>query len=135
MTAQKHDTPAAILSRHRRERKQEFQSLGQSGIGPIDAIFNRGPIPSSGGSSIVNATGWSTDELAAVISVPSQRVVLDLADWQRSLSMHTTGQSGHPFYRHYGDMILSWRDIEYHAMHWERSTIEADAEGVLQLKP
>jgi penicillin amidase len=62
-------------------------------------------------------------------------MILNLADWQQSLSMHTTGQSGHPFHKHYGDMIHPWRDIEYHTMHWERRAIEVDAEGVLRLEP
>lgn len=113
----------------------ENQSLGQSGIGPIDAMFNRGPIPASGGTSIVNATSWSTDEPAIVQGVPSERMILDLSDWERSQSMHTTGQSGHPFHEHYGDMIMSWRDIELHPMHWERAVVEADAEGILRLEP
>lgn len=111
------------------------QSLGQSGIGPIEALFNRGPIPTSGGSDIINATSWSLEEPAVVASVPSERMILDLANWQRSLSMHTTGQSGHPFHKHYGDMILPWRNIEYHQMHWERPAIEADDEGTLRLEP
>jgi penicillin amidase len=113
----------------------ENQSLGQSGMGPIDAMFNRGPIPASGGTSIVNATSWSTDEPAIVQGVPSERMILDLSDWERSQSMHTTGQSGHPFHKHYGDMIMAWRDIELHTMHWERAAIEADAEGTLLLEP
>jgi penicillin amidase len=113
----------------------ENQSLGQSGVGPIEAIFNRGPVPASGGTAIVNATSWSVDDVAVVKGVPSERMIVDLADWQRSLTMHTTGQSGHPFHKHYGDMILPWRDIEYHPMHWERGAIEADAAGVLHLEP
>jgi penicillin amidase len=113
----------------------ENQSLGQSGIGLIEAMFNRGPVPASGGTSIVNATSWSTDELAVVRGVPSERMILDLADWERSLTMHTTGQSGHAYHEHYGDMILPWRDIQYHPMHWGRSATESDAEGVLRLEP
>jgi penicillin amidase len=113
----------------------ENPSLGQSGIGLIEAVFNRGPVPTSGGSDIINATGWSTEEPAIVTSVPSERMILDLADWQRSLTMHTTGQSGHPFHSHYGDMIIPWRDIQYHTMHWERSALERDAEGTLRLEP
>jgi penicillin amidase len=111
------------------------QSLGQSGIGFVEAIFNRGPVPSNGGSDIVNATSWSIDEPAVVKLIPSERMILDLAGWQQALIMHTTGQSGHPFHEHYGDMILPWRDIQYHTMHWERSAVEADAEGVLRLEP
>ena len=113
----------------------ENQSLGQSGISLIDAIFNRGPIPVSGGSSIVTATSWPIDEPAIVGGVPSERMILDVADWSRSLTMHTTGQSGHPFHKHYGDMILPWRDVEYHVMHWEVTALEADSEGVLRLEP
>ena len=44
--------------------------------------------------------------------VPSYRQVVDLGDFIRSLSMHTTGQSGHPYHPRYGDMIGSWRNIE-----------------------
>jgi penicillin amidase len=113
----------------------ENQSLGQSGIGLVESIFNRGPVPASGGNSIVNATGWSIDEPAQVTSVPSERAIMDLSDWQRSQSMHTTGQSGHPYHEHYGDMIVPWRDVQYHAMHWDRAAIEADAEGTLRLEP
>jgi penicillin amidase len=35
------------------------ESFGTSGIGPIEWLFNVGPVPVSGGSNIVNATGWS----------------------------------------------------------------------------
>ena len=113
----------------------ENQSLGQSGIGLVEGMFNRGPIPASGGSSIVNATSWSSDEPAIVKGVPSERMILDVSNWQASQSMHTTGQSGHAYHKHYGDMIKPWRDIELHPMHWERAAIEADAEGVLRLEP
>jgi penicillin amidase len=98
-------------------------------------MFNRGPVPASGGTSIVNATSWSTDEPAIVRGVPSERMILDLADWGRSLSMHTTGQSGHPYHEHYGDMILPWRDVAYHTMFWERAPLEEASEGVLRLEP
>jgi len=47
-----------------------------------------------------------------VTVVPSYRQVVDLGDFIRSLSMHTTGQSGHPYHPHYGDTIDSWRNIE-----------------------
>ena len=36
----------------------ENQSLGQSGIGAVEAIFNRGPFDVGGGSSSVDATSW-----------------------------------------------------------------------------
>ncbi len=113
----------------------ENQSLGQSGIGMIEAIFNRGPVPVDGSSGTVNATSYSLNSPYTVSGVPSQRQVVDLGDFTRSVSMHTTGQSGHPYHRHYDDMIDPWRNIEYHPMLWERADVEADAEGVLVLTP
>jgi penicillin amidase len=111
------------------------QSLGQSGIAPIEAIFNRGPVEVDGTMATVNNTGYDPNEPYSVVSVPSYRQVVDLADFSRSVSMHTTGQSGHPFNPHYGDMIDSWRNIQYHPMLWARPQIEASAEAHLTLMP
>lgn len=112
----------------------ENQSLGQSGIGLIEALFNRGPVPVDGTIATINNTGYSPSDPYGVVIVPSYRQIVDLADFTRSVSMHTTGQSGHPYHRHYGDMIDPWRNIEYHPMLWERTNVHADAEGVLVLE-
>ena len=53
----------------------------------------------------------------------------------RSLSMHTTGQCGHPFNPHYDDMIDPWRNHQYHSMLWTLDQVEAGAESHLQLLP
>ncbi len=113
----------------------ENQSLGQSGIGLIEAMFNRGPVEVDGTGYTINATGYSPIDPYTVRTVPSYRQIVDLGDLTRSVSMHTTGQSGHPYHQHYDDMIDPWRNIEYHPMLWERADVEADAEGVLVLRP
>ena len=105
----------------------ENQSLGQSGIGLVEAIFNRGPFPVPGGPTTVNPAIWSYDEAFEVSAIPSQRAVYDLADPSRSVFTHTTGQSGHPFHRHYDDMIEQWRDVEYHAANWSYNEARAAA--------
>jgi penicillin amidase len=110
-------------------------TLGKSGIAPIEALFNRGPFSVSGGSSIVNATGWDATKSFEVAWLPSMRMVVDLSNLQNSLSIHTTGQSGHAFHPHYDDMISPWQKIEYHAMRWERSAVEANTEAHLTLTP
>jgi penicillin amidase len=38
------------------------------------------------------------------------RLVADLADPDGTLAVIATGQSGHPFSRHWGDMLARWRD-------------------------
>ena len=110
-------------------------SLGRCGIRLIEAIFNRGPVPVDGTIDTVNDTGYDTSDPYCVETVPSYRQIIDLGDLTRSVSMHTTGQSGHPFHRHYDDMIDPWRNIEYHPMLWERADVEANAEGTLLLRP
>ena len=111
------------------------QSLGSSGIGIIEAIFNRGPVIVDGTGGAVNATSFSMSNPYTVVSVPSQRQIVDLEYFERSLTMHTTGQSGHPFHPHYDDMIDPWRNIQYHPMLWTRGQVEADAEAQLTLTP
>src|SRR6185436_4228842 len=69
------------------------QTFGYSGIPPIEALFNRGPIPVSGGGNTINATGWSISQpqadlayLYQVGSLPSMRMIVDLSDLNKSLA-------------------------------------------------
>lgn len=111
------------------------KTLGESGVAPIESLFNRGPFPTAGGQSIVNATGWDTTQGYEVDWLPSMRMIVDLADLTRSLSVHTTGQSGHAYHPHYADMVEMWREIQYHPMRWSADDIIAGAQGHLRLEP
>ncbi len=111
------------------------QSLGKSGIAPIEALLNRGPVPVNGAGDVVNNTPFSITRPYEVSVLPSYRQIIDLADFTRSQSMHTTGQSGHTYHKHYGDMILYWRDVKYHPMLWTREQVEQAAVETLILKP
>lgn len=112
------------------------QPLGLSGIAPIEALVNRGPFPVGGSSSAVNATSWSWSEPAAVRGLPSLRMVVDLSDFDSSQGIHTTGQSGHPFHRHYDDFIPMWQTGEYHPMVFTpRAITEATADHLRLLPP
>jgi penicillin amidase len=111
-------------------------SLGQSGIAIIEAIFNRGPYPTSGGSDMVNAASWSaTSGDYTVSSGVSERLIVDLSNFDNSRSVITTGASGHVGHPHYDDQIDPWRLIQYHNLYWIRSTIEANQSGTLVLEP
>ncbi|HYM10472.1 MAG TPA: penicillin acylase family protein, partial [Bryobacterales bacterium] len=57
--------------------------------------FDIGPFPASGTTTTIKQT---TTRLA-----PSMRMVVDLADLDRSLHNLTTGESGQPFSKHYKD--------------------------------
>jgi penicillin amidase len=110
-------------------------SLGESGVGPIEALFNRDGFPVSGGGSIVNATSWDATEGYQVTNLPSMRAIYDLSNLNNSLTVHTTGQSGHAFHPHYIDMASMWANIQYYSMLWDQQAVISQAEGRLVLKP
>ncbi len=110
--------------------------LGVSGVGLIENVVNRGSVATSGTSNAVNATGWSASSgHFRVGGGPSERVIYDLSNWDNSVSMHTTGQSGHPGSPHYDDMIDPWRFIEYKPMLWSRESVQAAAAVRMVLNP
>lgn len=111
------------------------ETLGESGVGLVEGRFNRGPYPVGGGTDIVNAVGWYADEGFEVTWVPSMRMIVDLGDFNESLAIHTTGQSGHAYSSHYQDMIELWADGDYLPMLWEREDVELGADGLLVLSP
>jgi len=112
------------------------ESLGGTGIAPLDALFNRGPFPTAGGTDLVNATGWDASEADYTVrSLPSMRLLVDLGNLDNSLAVHTTGQSGHAFHPHYIDLAEQWRTIQYHPLPWSRERVEITAVERLVLQP
>lgn len=115
--------------------KFQGAGFGQSGIAPIEWLFNRGGFETSGGGDIVNATTWNAAEGFEVVALPSFRMIVDLSDLSQSRALHTTGQSGHAFHKHYIDMTDRWLVNETMPLLWDRPAIEEDAEGHLRLLP
>lgn len=111
------------------------QTLGESGIGLIEGLFNRGPFQVGGGEAIVDATGWSVNDGYETNWLPSMRMVVDLSDLSNSLTVHTTGQSGHAYSPHYDDMAPIWAEVAYDPMLWDRHAVESKFEGHLKLLP
>lgn len=63
------------------------------------------------------------------------RALYDLSDLEKSLFMHSTGQSGHvlsPLYRNYSQR---WAQVEYIPIKTRREDVEKDSLGVLKLRP
>jgi penicillin amidase len=111
------------------------QTLGKSGVAPIEALFNRGEFRTSGGEAIVNATGWNATKGYSVDWLPSMRMIVDLGDLRNSVTVHTTGESGHAYHPHYIDMADMWRNIQYYPMLWNEQAVISNAATYLVLKP
>ncbi|UKO98101.1 penicillin acylase family protein [Nostoc sp. UHCC 0870] len=110
-------------------------TLGKSGVTAIEALFNRGAFSTSGNGETINANRWRANKSFEVTDIPSLRMIVDLSNLDNSLAIHTPGQSGHAFHRHYADMIDPWRNLEYHPMLWEEKTVAAKAVATLRLTP
>jgi len=112
-----------------------FQNQVMSSFPFVNKFFNRGPFPAAGGNEIVNATGWDPGNPYVIDWLPSMRMIINLNDLSNSLSIHTTGQSGHAYHPHYIDMADLWRNIYYHPMLWDIDHVKRQAESLLILTP
>ncbi|MDB5076189.1 MAG: penicillin acylase family protein [Chloroflexi bacterium] len=103
---------------------------------PLDRLFNRGPVEMGGDDNTIAAAflplyspfdknGWTA----------SYRQIVDLGKLENSLSMHTTGQSGHVGSVHYDDMIPAWREGRYHPMSLQVGDVRRELGGHLVLEP
>lgn len=111
-------------------------SFGTSGIAPIEWLFNRGPEPVSGGSSVVNANGWSLESDGyEVVTVPSMRMVVDLDDLDASTWNHLTGASGHAFHQNYTDQFELWRAKQATPWAFSADAVDAATTHTLVLRP
>ncbi|MDQ0575947.1 penicillin acylase family protein [Agromyces albus] len=109
-------------------------SFGESGIAPIEWLFNRGPYELGGGSSIVNAIGWDASVGYGVHWVPSMRMVVDLGDPDASRWVNLTGASGHAFHPNYADQAPLWQRGETRPWPSTLEAVQDAARDTLQLQ-
>lgn len=109
-------------------------TLGDSGVGAVNWLFNRGPYRIGGGSGIVNATSWDATEGYEITSAPSMRMIVDLADLDRSRWIQLTGNSGHAFHDNYLDQQKLWAKGETAPWPFGQKAVEKAAKRELTLK-
>ncbi|GAA5034591.1 penicillin acylase family protein [Microbacterium fluvii] len=110
-------------------------TFGESGIAPIEWLFNRGPYAVGGGSSIANATGWTMGEGFETVTVPSMRMIVDLSDFDASRWNHLTGASGHAFSQHYIDQTETWQQGQATGWAFSPEAVDAATVDTLVLAP
>lgn len=110
-------------------------TLGKSGIRLIENIFNRGPVPISGGLNVLFRNDFRLPTAFDVTHVTSMRMIADLSDWSSVLWLNSPGQSGHPASRHYDDAIDAYVKGEYFVHPWTLEEIRAQSRRTLLLQP
>jgi penicillin amidase len=95
-------------------------------------------VPVSGSVYTVNVGDFrifDPDWPFASIHGPSLRAIYDLDDPNRSLFIHSTGQSGNPLSAHYSDMATAWSQGNYLPMSTNAEDYMVGAIGTLRLMP
>jgi penicillin G amidase len=110
-------------------------TLGRSGIGLVDRIFNRGPVDVGGGGGLVNATAWDAARGYEVTAAASMRMVVDLADLDRSRWIQLSGNSGHAYHEHYADQLPLWADGRTLPWVFDGEAVGRSTEHTLTLRP
>jgi len=118
---------------HRLELRS--RTLGESGIGPVEWLVNRGPWEVGGGSATVDATSWDAAVGYEVTKAPSMRMVVSLGDFDESRWINLTGVSGHPFDAHYTDQTELWAAGETLPWAFSRDAVAEAGEDTLTLSP
>jgi len=111
------------------------QPFGNSGIAPLIKLFNGKPVPLAGEAFTVEAMTPSRPDPYRVIFGVSQRLIVDLGDLSRSLSINSTGQNAQVFHPHREDQTDLWVRNEYHPMLFGRAEVEKAAKDRLTLTP
>ena len=105
---------------------------------PLLAKFFDISVPSPGDTYTINVGRNSlANESAPFASrhAASLRAIYDLADLDKSVYIHSTGQSGNVFSPLYKNFSERWSRVEYIPMSMKRSDAMADSLGTLRLQP
>jgi len=114
----------------------QHKVLGVASVpGPVRAMFNRGPWQMPGGSSIVNANGWTASKGYQVDWAPSMRMVVNLGDLDASTWVNQSGNSGHPYDVHYVDQADAWVANRTYPWPFSEKAVRAGGGDELTLTP
>jgi penicillin amidase len=127
-------------------------TLGTSGIGVLEWYFNAGPIALPGAAGALNNLYYRSsaaypnpddpayrpagfDRLFRVTNGPSYRLTIDMGDLEGAGIVTSTGQSGNPFDRHYGDLLDEWAGGRTVPLPFSQGSIARAAAATLTLTP
>ncbi len=127
-------------------------TLGVSGIAPLEWYFNGARFPVAGAAGALNNTYYrpsltypdpsdpkfqpvGLDRTFSVTNGPSYRLTIDMKDPDGARIVQTTGQSGNPFDRHYGDLASDWATGGTVPLPFSAAAVQRSAASTLTLTP
>lgn len=112
-----------------------FSHALSAGGFPLRWFFSRGPFPMPGDSWTVRKASVDDRSPYSVTDLASYRQVLDVGNWDATLAINTTGQSGHPMSPHYFDQNAMWREGALRSFPFSRAAVEKARAHRLLLTP
>ncbi len=103
---------------------------------PFRDFFKTHPFPM--GKSMSSIEGWahaSGGPQFHIVSGPSARLIIDLSDFDRSVSCLSTGQSGQVMDLHYRDQMNLFTGDNFRPDLWDKEKIERSGGSVLKMAP
>lgn len=108
-------------------------------VQPLNLIFDVAPVARPGDSTTVNVGGsgkFSADPANYdQRTVPSMRQIIDLSNFDNSVWVTTTGESGQPFSAHYSDLVPLWDQNHYQKMLFTAEAVAKDNQALLVMQP
>jgi penicillin G amidase len=120
---------------HQHTLTLENQTLGQSDNSLVNRLLNRGDWEVPGGPDTVAGGAYDVGVGYQVTRAPSLRMVVDLADLDRSTWISVAGASGHAFSAHYTDQTELWSQGGTRAWPFSAAAVEAASDRTLVLEP
>jgi penicillin amidase len=97
--------------------------------------WSRGPFSVGGGSTTVNAHYWDLEAPFDTMAIPSARFVAAVGDWDATVLVLPTGQSGRPWSPHYADQVKDWLMVRNVTFPFSEEAVDASASARLILLP
>lgn len=88
-----------------------------------------------GGTGDTVGVAFARESDFRVVAGASYRQVIDLSDWDKSLTINVPGQSSDPASPYYENLIEPWSKGEYFPMAFSRGAVEALKADVVVLQP
>ena len=104
-------------------------------VRPLGRLFNRGPYEVGGDPFSPWPNAGRYQAYYDYFHSASYRLIVDLSDLTRSVSVMFPGQSGHPGSPHYANQIDDWLLGRYHPLLWEQEAVREKATDMLTLIP
>ena len=108
-------------------------------VTPLNLVFGVPSVARPGDSVTVSQGGdgdFSADPPSyAQHTVSSMRQIIDLSNFDNSLWVTTTGESGQPFSAHYSDLVPLWDQFKYQSMAFSPGAVSKQTSDVLTLTP